>query len=535
MIRVMADPAQQSSAESLLTEAERQIASRNFAGAQQSCLRLLKGNPGHSDAHFLLGIIAAELGRFGNAVEFIEAAIKLEPTRAEFHAHLGRCLAMQKRDSEARTAAERAVALSPNDALTLDTIGVVLSRIGEHGAAVKAFEQAIARDRRNPGYQFNLGSSLKFIGDFERAEQAYEAAIDASPRFYKAHSALSALRRQSGDNNHIARLEGLLPGARDVDAQLHLHHSLAKEYDDLGNYAAAFEHLRAGNKRKRDTLDYDVNDDLALFDRVRDVFSAEWLAGQSIGHDSREPVFVLGMPRTGTTLVERVISSHSQVFSAGELQNFPLTVKRMASTPSKQVLDTGTLTAAADIDPKRLGLGYLESTRPATGQSPRFVDKMPLNYFYIGLIHAALPNAKIVCLRRHPLDTCLSNFRQLFALKFSYYNYAFDLEDIAHYYVGFAGLMQHWHKVLPNVVLEVDYERLVADQETESRRILEHCELDWEDACLDFDKNTSPVATASSAQVRGPIYSSAIARWKRYDDFLGPAKRILATSGFGTG
>jgi hypothetical protein len=238
------------------------------------------------------------------------------------------------------------------------------------------------------------------------------------------------------------------------------------------------------------------------------------------------------MPRTGTTLVERILSSHPAVFAAGELTNFALVLKRMARTPSNRVLDPETLAAAAALDAARLGEAYVESTRPRTGHTPRFIDKMPLNFFYAALIHRALPSAKIVCLRRGALDACLSNYRQLFATSFSYYNYSFDLLDTGRYYVEFDALARHWRQVLPSASYrEVRYEEIVEHTEREARALVEFCGLEWDPACLAFHENATPVATASSVQVRRPIYRTSLERWRKYEREIEPLRELLAAAG----
>ena len=475
---------------------------------------------------------AAAAHRYGEAVDEIARAIDADPTKAEYLAQQARCLALLKREAEARAAAERAHGLEPTAALTLDTLGVVWSRLNEHARAVDAFHGAVRAEPGNAGFQYNLAASLRFLGRFVEAEQAYEAAVRAAPTLYRAHSALSDLRKQTPERNHIERLLALLPGAAgDVDGELHLRHALAKEHEDLGDYDRAFAHLAAGKARKRRELSYSVEEDVALFAAVERLFDERLLARPARGCENDEPIFVVGMPRSGTTLVERILSSHSRVLSAGELQNFGVCVKRMAGTASRRVLDVPTLERAAGLELAALGERYVESTRPITGGKPRFVDKMPLNYFYLGLIRLALPNAKIVCVRRDGLDTCVSNFRQLFALTFSYYNYANDLRDLGRYYVAFDRLMTHWERTLGAAMLRLQYEDLVRDHEAETRRLLEFCGLPWEPDCLRFHENTAPVATASAVQVRAPLNDNSIGRWRRYSAHLGPLREALASEG----
>ena len=323
-----------------------------------------------------------------------------------------------------------------------------------------------------------------------------------------------------------------MPRVRDdVDAELHVRHALAKEYEDLGDYDSAFAQLAAGKTKKRAQLGYSIDADRALFGTIERLFDAGRLAGHAAGCPTTEPIFVLGMPRSGTTLVERILSSHPQVLSAGELQNFAIAVKRAAGTPSNRVLDAPTLENGVNVDFAALGERYLASTRPITGAKPRFVDKMPLNFLYVGFIALALPNAKIVCLNRDPLDTCLSNFRQLFSLTFSYYNYSYDLRDIGLYYASFERLMRHWDEVLPGRVLRVRYEDLVQNQEPETRRLLDFCGLHWDGACLEFQENAAAVATASAVQVRSKLYATSIGRWRRYARHLAPLRAELSAAG----
>ncbi|HEX5047243.1 MAG TPA: sulfotransferase [Gammaproteobacteria bacterium] len=516
-------------------EAERRLLQGDLGGARAACGEALARDSRHADARFLLGMTAAAEQRYAEAADEIARAIDADSTKAEYFAQHARCLALLKRETEARSAAERAQALEPRDALTLDTLGVVWSRLSEHERAAQAFRGAVLAEPGNAGFQYNLAASLRFLGRFDEAEHAYEAAVRSAPTLYRAHSALSDLRKQTPERNHLERLLGLLPGAAgDVDGELHLRHALAKEYEDLGDYDRAFAHLTAGKARKRRELGYSVDDDLALFARVERLFDERLLAAPAGGCGSEEPIFVVGMPRSGTTLVERILSSHSRVLSAGELQNLGICVKRMAGTPSRRVLDVATLERAANLDFDALGNRYIESTRPLTGAKPRFVDKMPLNYFYLGLIRLALPKAKVVCVRRDCLDNCVSNFRQLFAVTFSYYNYAYDLRDLGRYYAAFDRLMAHWERTLRGAMLRVQYEDLVQDPEAETRRLLDFCGLPWEARCLRFHENSAPVATASAVQVRAPLHDKSIGRWRRYAAHLGPLRETLAAEGIPT-
>lgn len=500
-----------------------------YPAAGERCRQWLALSPEDTDAHFLAGVVSLEQRQVERALVHLKQAVALDEGRAPAWVQLARALSLLRRTAESMQAADRAFTLQPADGLSLDTLGVIYSRANRHDRAAELFRSAAALAPDNAGYQFNLASALKFLGDFDGAEAAYEACLRAEPEYWKAYPPLSQLRKQTADRNHQARYEAMLPRARSVDAQLQLRMALAKECEDLGEPRTAFAHLVAGKSAKRAQLGYDSADDAALFSAIQQHVEHHRLAG--IGSDQREPIFVIGMPRTGTTLVERILSSHSQVHSAGELQNLGLTLKRASGSRTPRLLDAETLAGLRDADARAIGETYVASTRPGTGHTPRFVDKMPLNFLYAGFIAQALPKAKIVCLRRHPLDTCLSNFRQLFALNFSYYNYSYDLLDTGRYYLLFDQLMKFWQQRFPGSMLEVQYESLVSDPEAETRRLLEWCELPWEDACLRFEHNAAPVSTASAVQVRQPIYRSSVSRWKQLETELEPLRQLLLVGG----
>ncbi|MBX9884133.1 MAG: sulfotransferase, partial [Novosphingobium sp.] len=444
---------------------------------------------------------------------------------------LARLQVMLRQDgaaAETLAAAERAL---PEDALGRDTLGCVYARLGEHAASVPHFRAAVQLAPGNVSFRYNLAAALNFIGDTAGAEAQAEALIAIDPDYARGHHMLAGLRKHSAQRNHVERLTAALGRARAPDARLLLGYALAKELEDIGEEQAAFARLAATNTEHRARLPYAFARDSANFD----VIERTWprIAAAAVqGAPADAPIFVIGMPRTGTTLVDRILSSHPAVWSAGELQAMPLAVKMAAGTPSRVVLDPETLEVAAGADLGAIGRDYLARARTHAGaREGRFTDKFPGNFQYAGFIARALPEARIVCLRRHPLDTVLANFRNLFAISSRYYDYSYDLMDIARYYARFDRLMALWRAALPGRILELRYEALVADQEGGTRALLAHCGLEWDDACLDFHRNTAPVSTPSAAQVRRPMYRDSVARWTKHRDALAPVIAFFEEQG----
>jgi tetratricopeptide (TPR) repeat protein len=482
-----------------------------------------------ADGAFLLGVIAAEQGRIGEALRQIEAAVAQDP-RGEYRAQLARLYTLVRRDGDAAAQLAAAEADLPADALSRDTIGCVYARLGDHEAALPHFAVAVALSPENDQFLYNQAATLSFLGRVDEADAVLESLLARSPDDARAHHLLAGLRKQSAGSNHVARLRGAQARATGPDRLL-TGYALAKELEDIGRGDEALGCLLEVNADHRAALGYDPARDAALVDAVVGNWPA-FAAAPATDCPAEAPILIIGMPRTGTTLVDRILAAHPAVESVGELQALPLAVKAAAGTRSRMVLDPETVHAAAGTDLGAIGRDYCaRAAHHRRMPERRFVDKFPGNFHYAGIAARALPNAAIVCLRRNPMDTVLANFRNLFAISSRYYDYSYDLLDIAAYVAGFERLMALWRAALPDRILELRYEDLVADQEGETRRLLAHCGLDWSERCLDFHAQGGAVSTPSAAQVRRPIYRDSVARWRRHEAVLAPVAAYFTERG----
>jgi tetratricopeptide (TPR) repeat protein len=369
----------------------------------------------------------------------------------------------------------------------------------------------------------NLAAAFKDMGRLNDAEDSYRRAIQIKPDYFDARYNLTKIGKvKAGDENMaelIAVEKAMQNGAAPLSIKdaVSVHFALGKCYDDIGDHEKAFPHFLEGGRLKRSTLDYDPDKTAQKFSGIMrnfDVVTINKLRGS--GNFSYMPIFVLGMPRSGTTLTEQIIASHPEVHGAGELSDLMAIAQR----------DIAAVTFPDNLrllDPARLtgwGMEYVAGLQRRAPDMPHVTDKMPGNFLAIGLIHLMLPNAKIIHVNRNPVDTCLSCFTTLFGQG---QEHTYDLAELGRYYADYTRLMEHWRKVLPaGAFLDVRYEDIVADQEAQSRRLIEYCGLEWNDACLDFHKNKRAVRTASVTQVRQPIYKSSVERWRPYEKFLGP-------------
>lgn len=433
-----------------------------------------------------------------------------------------------ERNKRARLVAAQASASDPTNPAIQAAAAQAFAHAGAYDQAVVHWKRASALAPANADIVIALGKALEATGDVAGAKNAFRRAIALSPNNADAYYSLVHIERQSPLNHHIEALKRIfaLPSPDGVTA-MQAGHALARTYEDFGQLSESFLWLgRAKAIRGR------LNPYAAQRERAAAEAAMAAAAGQANGDPSEEPIFVVGLPRTGTSLVDRILSMHPAVTSAGELNNLTQLVKAAVDTGDSLPLDAASIDAVARVDMAALGRAYIESTRPVTGQTARFVDKMPINYLLAGIISRALPNARIVSLVRDPMDACLSLYRQMFLTDKPYYNYSYDLANTARAYALQARVLTHWRAVLPpDRYLEVRYEDIVADLDAQARRLIAFCGLDWDARCLSFHENRSAIATPSASQVRQPLYKSSIGRWKKYGALMDPVRNVLVREG----
>ena len=485
-------------------------------------------DPDSPDLYSNLADVLHCLGRLNDAEQVLRHAASLQPKIADIFARLGNTLREQGRIVEAEAACRDALALDPNHAAAYSNLGNALADQGRLTEAEAAYRRAIALKPSFGEAYNNLGAILKQLGRMEEARRATEQALRLPPPDALRYLNLSELRQFTPGDPYLADMEKFARGIASlpVKQQIELHFALAKAYDDVGRYADSFRHLRIGNTLKRQQIPYDEAATLALFERIRAVFTPELIRTfHNAGEPSPVPVFIVGMPRSGTTLIEQIMASHPQIFGAGELPNFRQAVTGIFAAADFPPPYPEVLLSESGEGLRRLGARYLAEIVPLAPAAARIVNKMPSNFLFAGLIHLALPNARIIHAVRDPLDTCMSCFSKLFA---NGQYFAYDLAELGRYYHHYDEMMQHWRSVLPpGRILDVRYEDLVVDLAGQARRIVQHCELEWDRRCIDFHATERPVRTASATQVRQPIYRSAIGRAQPYARCLEPLLKAL--------
>jgi len=372
----------------------------------------------------------------------------------------------------------------------------------------------------NPDYLYNLAASKTAMGELDEAERLFTEVIRLKPDDYGAWLNRSGLTTQTDQGNHVEQLKYVKTQLKPEDpGQVQVCYALAKELEDLKRYDESFAFLQEGSHQRRQAMQYDVREDETAMASIARCFDEKLLRSTKHGHASERPVFILGLPRSGTTLIDRIISSHSQVSSLGEHDTLPLALMNLtagATGPADSDINDkiALIEKSAKVDFSELGRRYCSGIDGFGNRAARLVDKTPLNFLYLGLIHLALPGAKIIHMRRHPLDSCYAIYKTLFRAG---YPFSYSLQEVGRYYIAYRNLMDHWKKTIPGAFLEVDYESVIADQAGQSRRMLDYLGLEWEDACLDFHRQRGPAATASAAQVRQPIYSTSVGLWRNYE------------------
>ncbi len=473
--------------------------------------------PGAFEALFQRGLQLQESGRLPEAVDCYQRAIAVDGAVPEAHNNLGWAFLELGQFDDAAAELEKALELRPHYAAAIDNLGLLHERRGRLDEAVVLYERAVLVDPSNAAACAILGKALIVSGDIDRAIACFERALALEPRNGEFHMCLVNSRAGAVEGAHLAQMERLLAeiDTLPVPQQVELHFALAGAYEYGERYDDAFRHLHAGNALARTTLGYDEAAALRFLAAIESAFSAPFMtAMRGCGNPSARPIFIFGMPRSGTTLVEQILAAHPAVAPAGELTVFEHAIGAELMVP-------GLTLAALRERIRALGDRYVNATDEVAGSADRVTDKLPHNFCYAPLIHLALPNARLIHVRRDRADTCLSCYATHFAERGLAYTY--DLGELGRYYSAYERMMAQWRVLLPaDRFIEVDYERLVEDFESEAPRLAAFCGLPWDAGMSAFYELRRSVRTASNVQVRRPLYRSAIGRGARFAPHLGP-------------
>ena len=527
----MSSPASQSQ-EQIADTIVRCIDAKDLRKALAICQQLNQQHGDYAYGWYLASFLMQKVRHYPDAILAIDRALQLA-SLDKYQLHKIRCHFEANDLAGAIAAAAVLKEKSFVDPLLHSQLGSLLHLLGDNANALVHYSKAIELDPANAEHYFNRAAVQRYFGDVAGAEAGFDQAIALKPEEFEAYNGRAHLRTQTRERNHIAQLQEMIARTRSPAGLAQLHYALAKELEDLGEHEAAFASLKQGADTKRRHMQYGVGTDLQIMTKIGEVYGPGMFNGGIQGFPSPDPIFVLGMPRTGTTLVERILGSHSRVFPAGELNNFSLELIRLVGKNAgpKRPSRLDFVAATATLDFRALGEAYVDAVRPLRDDRAHFIDKLPFNFLYAGLIHLALPKAKIVNLQRHPMDTCYAVYKQLFR---DAYPFSYDLDELGQYYIAYHRLMGHWNEVMPGVIHTIHYETLVAGLEDESRRLLAYCGLPWEPDCLRFHENRQASTTASALQVRQPVYSSSIGKWRHYAQQLEPLRRRLEDAGIDT-
>jgi len=520
------------SADQYLGTARELIQQGRLQEAEALSQRFTRASPGVAAALLACEIEEAR-GDFTRALEIATTALARDGEHAALELKRAQALMALRRRSEAFAAAERAIAAAEPDPhpQLLQAVATLYLHTNDPARAKPLLYRALNLTPGDPAPLYAAALSHFFLNETAEAEALLARVLGLAPSNGFAWHVRSQLATHTRAANHIPELRSVLarPGLRDVDRML-VSFALAKELEDVGDLAQSFEILLQANRIKRGTLNYDAASDTRDMQNVAAHYSAQAMQALRGGDETEGPIFIVGMPRTGTTLVERILGSHSQVTSVGEAVDFPEEMAALARATHARLglADADLLRASLQMDFGELGRRYLAAVRQLSGGQRYTIDKLPFNFRYTGLIHKALPKAAIVHLTRDPMDTCYAVFKTSFI---NAYHFSYQLDEVAQYFVAYRRMMDHWHAVMPGVILDVRYEDLVADPEAQCRRLLAHCGLPWEDQVLDFHRSTKASTTASAAQVRRPIYKSSVQKWRNFTRELQPVLERLADAG----
>ncbi len=513
--------------EAKLEQATRLFVEGKYRESEALAHDLLKKNPHDVNVALLLARLAINAQCYEDARELLERIIAKAPRFVAALHDYGTVLKELQQYDLAIETLEKAIEFEPLNAISHYYLGSALAVAARPHLAVLSYQRAVELDPKLPGAHIGLGHVLKTVGDQDGGISAYRRAINLRPNFGETYYSLANLKTFRFSEKDVETMEQRLKNsALPISCRVHFAFSLAKAYEDRKDFDKAFDHYLLANELHRDTIAYDPVQTEVAHQRMREVFSAEFFSTRDpkSGCQDPSPIFIVGLPRSGSTLLEQILASHSQVDGTSELPDISIIAQSLTKPKSGQIFPQCMPRLSHDFI-ERLGKQYIDQTARHRESAPFFTDKMPNNFAYIGFIKTILPAAKIIDARRHPMDSCLGCFKQHFAKG---QPFTYDLFELGEFYLEYCQIMDHWSSVLPNSVLRIEYENVVEDLEQQVRKILEFCQLPFETSCLNFHETKRAVRTASSEQVRQPIYKGSVQTWKRYSEQLVGLSDILA-------
>lgn len=520
----------------LSEQARKAVRNQDWAMVSACAAAILEQDVKNPEGYFLSGLVERVSNRPAKAANAFERALELDERRYDAAIELANQYSIVRRNSDVADLLAKYEDKLGNSSMYLDLAGTVYTDIGMPLKAWPLYKKA---NELQPGvdlFQANLAACGVFLGKIEESRVIYQALLKRFPNHQRNHYQLARLGKAK-DTAHIEQMQQILKD-NDVtdDKNIFMYYALGKELEDLERWEESYSYYKKGGDAVCNVAKYKINKDVALIDKIINVCNKGWLNQGAAKLNKlsvkktakKTPIFIVGLPRTGTTLTERIISSHSQVESVGETLFMQMVLQRQSGVQSLENMNSEMIEALENTDPEIIAKAYIESVNYRLAEEPFFIDKLPFNFLFLGFIAKAWPDARIIHLGRNPMDACFSMYKQIFtwAYKFSY-----SLDGLGQYYVAYNRLRNHWREVLQDRLIEVEYESLVTDPENQIRSLLDKLGLNFEQSCIDFDKNKAPSATASSVQVREKVHDRSINKWQRFSDELNPLKEYLENAG----
>ena len=491
--------------------------------AASICQEALAQFPNMGRAHYLAALIALASNDRISALQALETTVRLSDKHAAAWARLAELYATSGALRRAEASLQNAVNTQRGNAATLDLIGTVFRLAGNLPASLEWHGKAVAADSSHPPFQINLANTHLYVGNRDAARDVLQACIALDPDNAQAHWLLSRTQTATS-RDHVETMRHMLDADLPDQSVAYLQYAIGKELEDLEDWENAFAAWTSGARAKRNLVAYDEAQEIKLFDTLTSTLTNEWLERKQGDCFDAGPVFIVGQPRTGTTLLDRMLDAHPAVASAGELRHFGIAVRQATGLDERRQFSAELMRQASQADMAAIGDAYIDMTSGLRLDSAHIIDKLPSNYLYLPIILAALPNARVIHMRRNPMDTCLAIFKQLFA---DAYLYSYDLGELARHYRRYQQLMETWRQRFGERFIEVDYEALVGDPEETLRPVLQYIGLSWNEACLEYFNSDSAVTTASAHQVREAPHQRSVGRWKKFSEALEPVAAVL--------